>query len=71
MAELESACYRMANLWHACSNSVSATNVKGNTTIRQLEEQKKEATAQENNLSKEVFHLRAKLGSVRVELESI
>ncbi|KAG1367026.1 hypothetical protein COCNU_13G008160 [Cocos nucifera] len=61
----------MADPQRACSDSVSATNAECNAVIHQLEEQKKEVAARENNLFEEVSRLRVELGSVRVELESV
>ena len=71
MAKLELACCRMTNLRRACADYMLAANTERNAMIHRLEEHEKEATAWENNLSEEVSHLRAKLGSVRVKLESI
>ena len=71
MAKLKLAYHRMAYLRHACSDSVSAVNAERNAMIHRLEEQEKEVVARANNLSEEVFRLRAKHGLVKAELELV
>ena len=71
MAELESACNRMASFRCAWFNVVSIANAEWDAAICRQEKAEKDATARERNLSDEVYWLRVELGSIRAELESI
>ncbi|KAG1360900.1 hypothetical protein COCNU_09G003630 [Cocos nucifera] len=71
MAELESACRKMADLRRACSDSVSTASIERDSAVHRLERLQMDATARENALSDEVSRLRVELGSTRSELESV